>query len=86
MLGLLGFASGWSLSKATTTRKPDSGRGPEIQGDASLVVLIGGVVRDLDWTIEVLVKKSHKSETHSDFPGCLKNADFPQPSVCEKLP
>ena len=47
-----------------------------VQGDTSLVSLIGGVVRDLDWTIEVLVKKSHKSETHSDFPGCLKKRRF----------
>ena len=53
-----------------------------LQGDASLVVLIGGVVRDLDWTIEVLVKKSHKSETHSDFPGCLKKRRFSPANLC----
>ena len=48
----------------------------------SLVVLIGGVVRDLDWTIEVLVKKPHKSETHSDFPGCLKKRRFSPANLC----
>ena len=53
-----------------------------VQGDASLVVLIGGVVRDLDWTIEVLAKKSHKSETHSDFPGCLKKRRFSPANLC----
>ena len=53
-----------------------------IQGDASLVVLIVGVVRDLDWTKEVLVKKSHKSETHSDFPGCLKKRRFSPANLC----
>ena len=54
-----------------------------LQGDASLVVLIGGVVRDLDWTKEVLVKKSHTSETHSDFPGCLKKCRFSPANLCE---
>ena len=53
-----------------------------IQGDTSLVVLIGGVVRDLDWTKQVPVKKSHKSETQSDFPGCLKKRRFSPANLC----
>ena len=54
----------------------------QLQGDTQIPTLTGGVVRDLDWTIEVLVKKSHKSETHSDFPGCLKKRRFSPANLC----
>ena len=53
-----------------------------IQGDTQIPTLTGGVVRDLDWTKAVLVKKSHKSETHSDFPGCLKKRRFSPANLC----
>ena len=55
---------------------------PCIQGDRQINTLTGGVVRDLDWTKAVLVKKSHKSETHSDFPGCLKKRRFSPANLC----
>ena len=53
-----------------------------LQGDRQITTLTGGVVRDLDWTKAVLVKKSHKSETHSDFPGCLKKRRFSPANLC----
>ena len=53
-----------------------------VQGDRQITTLTGGVVRDLDWTKAVLVKKSHKSETHSDFPGCLKKRRFSPANLC----
>ena len=52
-----------------------------------LYTLTGGVVRDLDWTKEVIVKKSHKSENTFRFSGVFKKTPiFPSQSVCEKLP
>ena len=53
-----------------------------VQGDTQITTLKGGVVKDLDRTKEVLVKKSHKSETHSDFPGCLKKRRFSPANLC----
>jgi hypothetical protein len=71
-----------------TPKKSDGKWMYRVQGDTSLVVLIGGVVRDLDWTIEVLVKKNRTNQKHTDrFSGLFKKTPiFPSQSVCEKLP
>ena len=62
----------------------------QVTGDTSIPTLTGGVVRDLDWTKAVLVKKSHNQKHYINtfrFSGVFKKTPiFPSQSLCEKLP